>query len=461
MKQRTYGVGKCTLTLEFGDLTSSTAEALVSSDDSFITMGGGVSAAILRAGGESILRDAAKKVPAEPGTVVVTTAGSLRAKYVFHAITLGRSELSPSEIVTRTTARSIELLEMLGLSSIAFPAIGTGVAGFSYEDVASRMAAVLVDALKDCARAVAVTIYLFDRYRRMQPIDYLDFFEQFAVRTKNLPLLARPLGPSTKPRVRRAPPTNVDEASGNAALPADQEQRRQSIVNLGDLDSERQALEARLAEYQGVMTKGEVNKIEKRLLEVHHQRVELLTSVKAKPSTAAVDIFVSYSHADEKLRVELGKHLSVLQRQGLISAWNDRMITAGSEWAGAIDDKLNESRIILLLISSDFVHSKYCYDIELQRAMERHERREALVVPVMLRPVLLAGTPFAKLQALPKDARPATEWPSLDAAFVSVTEGLRDALQCLDALQPPKQMTANITRASNAAIDDQDSGTSN
>jgi len=439
VKRRTYKVGECTLSLEFGDLTSSTAEVLVSSDDSYITMGGGVSAAILRAGGESILRDAAKKVPAVPGEVVVTTAGSLRAKYVFHAITIGDSKLSPSDIVAQTTARCIDLLGTLRLHSIAFPAIGAGVAGFSYDEVAARMAAVLVDSLKSCDRAIDVTIFLFDRFRQMQQIDYLDFFEQFAVRTKQLPLVPDLPEPPRKQRKLGSLPELAD-----TPIPAEQLQRSQSIEELGDLDSERQALEAKLAEYQCALTKREIEQIEQRLLEIHHQRVALLATVTTKQTSSAADVFVSYAHADEKLRVELGKHLSVLQRQGLISTWHDRMISAGSEWAGDIHGKLNTCRIILLLISADFVHSQYCYDIEMKRAMERHEQRQALVIPVMLRPVVLKGTPFAKLQALPKDARPATEWASLDAAFVSVTEGLRDALQSLEALHD-RDVSAGIT----------------
>ena len=78
-----------TLTLEFADITTSESQVLVSSDDSYLTMGGGVSAAIRRTGGNAIALDAAKKIPIKPGDVAVTTAGALRAHYVFHAITLG------------------------------------------------------------------------------------------------------------------------------------------------------------------------------------------------------------------------------------------------------------------------------------------------------------------------------------------------------------------------------------
>jgi TIR domain/AAA-like domain len=142
-----------------------------------------------------------------------------------------------------------------------------------------------------------------------------------------------------------------------------------------------------------------------------------------------LSVFVSYAHADETLRIELGKHLSVLERQGLISTWHDRMLGAGADWTDTIDQRLEEAQVILLLISADFVESKYCYDVEMKRALERHAARQALVVPVMLRPVALAGLPFGTLQALPKDAKAITDWVNRDSALVDVTEGLRIAIR--------------------------------
>ena len=161
---RTYQVGASTLSLVFGDITSSDADVLVSSDDSYLTMGGGVSAAIRRAAGESLLLEVAKKVPATLGEVVVTGAGSLKAKHIFHAITIGSGNPSAGDIVNGATRHAIALLRALGLSSIAFPAIGAGVAGIPYEEVAINMAATLVDELSQLSAPLSVTIYLFDRY---------------------------------------------------------------------------------------------------------------------------------------------------------------------------------------------------------------------------------------------------------------------------------------------------------
>jgi hypothetical protein len=104
-------------------------------------------------------------------------------------------------------------------------------------------------------------------------------------------------------------------------------------------------------------------------------------------------------------------HLKLLKRQDIIQDWHDRDISAGTEWARQISTQLETADIILLLISPDFIASDYCWDIELKRAMERHEAGEARVIPIILRQTDWAGAPFGKLQALPKDAKPVTLWP--------------------------------------------------
>ena len=90
-----------------------------------------------------------------------------------------------------------------------------------------------------------------------------------------------------------------------------------------------------------------------------------------------LEALISYAHRDEKLKDELRKHLSMLKRQGIISEWHDRAIDAGADWSKEIDTHLESAKIILLLISPDFLASDYCYNIEMKRAMERHDRGEA------------------------------------------------------------------------------------
>jgi uncharacterized membrane protein len=153
-----------------------------------------------------------------------------------------------------------------------------------------------------------------------------------------------------------------------------------------------------------------------------------------------VKIFFCYAHEDEALLNKLKTHLRPLQRQGLIDAWHDRDISPGTKWEYEISQHLNSAQIILLLVSSDFMDSDYCYGIEMKRALERHERGEARVIPVILRHVYWQGEPLGKLQALPKDAKPITDpdWHSLDRAFLSVAEGIHKAVMELIPKPLPK-----------------------
>src|ERR1700674_5538908 len=136
----------------------------------------------------------------------------------------------------------------------------------------------------------------------------------------------------------------------------------------------------------------------------------------------SVEVFYSYAHEDEKLRDELVKHLANLRRQGVITEWYDRDISAGKEWDAEIEQHLNSANVILLLISPDFMNSDYSNDVEVKRAMERHEAGDARVIPIILRPVDWEGAPFSKLQALPTDAKPVTSWDDPDEAFLSVVK---------------------------------------
>ena len=147
--------------------------------------------------------------------------------------------------------------------------------------------------------------------------------------------------------------------------------------------------------------------------------------------TDKIELFFSYAHEDEALRQKLEKHLTLLKRQGIIAAWNDRMIGAGQEWEGQINSHLETAQVVLLLISADFLASDYCYDVELTRAMERHNAGAARVIPVIVRPVDWHGAPFGTLQALPTDAKAVTEWDNEDTALLNIAQGIRHAVEAL------------------------------
>ena len=152
-------------------------------------------------------------------------------------------------------------------------------------------------------------------------------------------------------------------------------------------------------------------------------------------------LFFSYSHVDELLRDQLETHLSALQRQGVLTSWHDRPVTAGTELNNAIDSHLAAADIVLLLVSPDFIASEYCYEREMTRALERHEAGEARVIPVILRPSDWLDLPFGKLLAAPKDGKPITMWPNIDAAFLDVVLAIKHAFKELGQSSKPKSVT--------------------
>jgi internalin A len=129
------------------------------------------------------------------------------------------------------------------------------------------------------------------------------------------------------------------------------------------------------------------------------------------------------------MRDRLAVHLKQLERQGLIEPWHDRCILPGADQGTDIDRRLSTADIILLLVSADFIASDYCWGTEMKRALERHEMGQAVVVPVVLRPCEWSGTPFAKLSALPRDARPVSHWTDPDDAWVDVARGIRRLIE--------------------------------
>lgn len=156
-------------------------------------------------------------------------------------------------------------------------------------------------------------------------------------------------------------------------------------------------------------------------------------------------VFFSYSHRDEPLRDELEKHLSILGRQGFIEAWHDRRIGAGGELVREISQNLEMADVILLLVSSDFLASDYCYDVEMKRAMERHNAGEARVIPVILRPCDWHEAPFGKLLATPPDGKPVTRFPTLDDAFVEVVAAIKQALGQMGQTKAPTPTATPLT----------------
>src|SRR5579859_7250042 len=147
-----------------------------------------------------------------------------------------------------------------------------------------------------------------------------------------------------------------------------------------------------------------------------------------------IEVFYAYAPEDETWVKELEKHLSLLQRQGIISTWHPRLIAAGEDWQHVTDIHFQSASIILLLISPDFLASDYCYSAEMKQALEREQEKGVCVIPILLRPVDWQRAPFAHLRPLPPDATFLTEWANVDRAFAEVSIGIRHAIENLTLL---------------------------
>lgn len=171
-----------------------------------------------------------------------------------------------------------------------------------------------------------------------------------------------------------------------------------------------------------------------------------------------IKVFLSYSHKDDELKKEFCDHLAVLQHNQLIDSWQDRNIDAGSEWADAIHQNLEQAEIILLLVSSAFMASRYCYSIEMQQALKRHKSGTAKVIPVIIRDSSWTSSPLGQLQAVPRDNRAVFTWgDQRDTAWRLVTEEIMKVAQGMKDRRQSESMAvqkANAIQAFRAKAED-------
>ena len=223
-----YFVNNSTIRIVFGDITASNAEVIVSSDDTRITMGGGVSKSILMAEGTGIIKhDARKNVPAEVGDVVVTTAGKLLQKYIFHVITMNidsyedRTGMFTKDdmhqyIISNSIDKCFALLHTLDLKSIAFPSIGAGTASIPFDKVASTMADSIVRNLMKTNKSLNIELYLKSRFDGMLQWDFLPMFEQFAAQVAVVKMVQANNGSGLLPELLKfnnsSSCSNIDES---------------------------------------------------------------------------------------------------------------------------------------------------------------------------------------------------------------------------------------------------------
>ncbi|MBR6629306.1 MAG: TIR domain-containing protein [Bacteroidaceae bacterium] len=258
MEPRKYQFNNSTLTIVFGDILTSKAEVIVSSDDTGISMGGGISGCILKQGGESIRTDAQKKLPAQLGDVVVSTAGALEyQKFVFHCLTIDHEHkrdvyegrLSNSEeinnyILQHSVDKCFRLLQALDLNSIAFPCIGAGLAHIPLKKVAEVMAEAISTNLFRTQKPYEIELYLYDRNNILTEMDYIDMFENFAIKSA----LSKY---QSQMQERQHAEESLPTVSSNFHIPQREEMKHQVFISYSRKDEEKVSkIKAILDEYQ-------------------------------------------------------------------------------------------------------------------------------------------------------------------------------------------------------------------
>lgn len=135
-------------------------------------------------------------------------------------------------------------------------------------------------------------------------------------------------------------------------------------------------------------------------------------------------IFISYSQNDRHYLEELLKHLAGLRRQGKIEVWDDGKILPGKNWDDEIKRELADADIILLLLSADFLSTDYVWNVEITKAMDRHEHNKTLVVPIFVRPCNWNGFSFSRLNGLPYKGKSVSSYENRDEAWLEIVSGI-------------------------------------
>ncbi len=143
-------------------------------------------------------------------------------------------------------------------------------------------------------------------------------------------------------------------------------------------------------------------------------------------------VFLAYAREDEDLKDELLKFTKPLKRSKQIDAFDAGMIGTGQDMNKILDKHFQESKIILLLITPNFINSDDMYD-RMTAAMQRHEDGEAIVIPIYVREALIEDEAFTKLKPLPRNEQFVSQWENQDAAYTDIAKGIRSVVEGMKA----------------------------
>ena len=153
-------------------------------------------------------------------------------------------------------------------------------------------------------------------------------------------------------------------------------------------------------------------------------------------------VFISYSHKDEDWKDRLVTHLGVLQSQGLLDLWDDRRIGAGEDWYQEIQEAMASASVAVLLVSANFLTSRFILNEEVPRLLERREKEGLRIFPVIVKPCAWQTVRWiSRMQCRPKDGRPlsAGDDHQIDADLAAIATEAHDLLKRSGPPPAPKE----------------------
>jgi Predicted phosphatase homologous to the C-terminal domain of histone macroH2A1 len=173
-------IGNCEVKIVQGDITDMAVDAIVNAANNKLEMGGGVAGAIKKKGGKSIEDEAIKKGPIEIGGAIATSAGTLKARYVIHAATMGLDHKTDEEKIRESCGSALKVADELKIKSIAFPALGCGVGGFPLKASAKIMAQEVMKHLRERNKSLNEIIFCLHEKEAFEIFDrnvagYIDY----------------------------------------------------------------------------------------------------------------------------------------------------------------------------------------------------------------------------------------------------------------------------------------------
>ena len=167
----------------------------------------------------------------------------------------------------------------------------------------------------------------------------------------------------------------------------------------------------------------------------------------------SIKCFISYSHKDKRMCNKFIENFQALSRLYNIDSWYDGEISAGGNIDNEILKNLTDADIVFLLISQSYIASYYCFEKELKIAIERHNKNECIVIPVILRSFVMGDYPFSSLKYIPTDGQSIDSFRPQNTGFVDAFNSIKNLLEKFEKESSPKPDINPISKPQRKTLD--------